>query len=60
MNPKSHQGRVIRKHKIPFRYDWEKVVTPSDGLCDLKRLALMGISMAEISFQFHVVPLDVP
>ena len=23
------QGRVIRKQKIPFRYDWEKVVTPA-------------------------------
>jgi pimeloyl-ACP methyl ester carboxylesterase len=22
------QGRVIHKQKIPFRYDWEKVVTP--------------------------------
>ena len=47
------QGRVIRKQKIPFRYDWEKVVTPVidfvasnyEGQCDLKRLALMGISM---------------
>jgi pimeloyl-ACP methyl ester carboxylesterase len=47
------QGRVIRKQKIPFRYDWEKVVTPVidfvvgnyEKQCDLKRLALMGISM---------------
>jgi pimeloyl-ACP methyl ester carboxylesterase len=47
------QGRVIRKQKIPFRYDWEKVVTPVidfvasnyEGQCDMKRLALMGISM---------------
>jgi alpha-beta hydrolase superfamily lysophospholipase len=47
------QGGVIRKQKIPFRYDWEKVVTPIidfvtdnyQGQCDLKRLALMGISM---------------
>jgi pimeloyl-ACP methyl ester carboxylesterase len=47
------QGRVIRKQKIPFRYDWEKVVTPVidfvvrnyERHCDLKRLALMGISM---------------
>lgn len=23
------QGTVIREHKIPFRYDWEKVVTPA-------------------------------
>jgi pimeloyl-ACP methyl ester carboxylesterase len=47
------QGRVIRKQKIPFRYDWEKVVTPVidfvasnyEKQCDLNRLALMGISM---------------
>ena len=47
------QGRVIRKQKIPFRYDWEKVVTPVidfvvgnyEKQCDLKCLALMGISM---------------
>jgi pimeloyl-ACP methyl ester carboxylesterase len=47
------QGGVIRKQKIPFRYDWEKVVTPViDFLirncaeqCDLERLAVMGISM---------------
>jgi pimeloyl-ACP methyl ester carboxylesterase len=47
------QGRVIRKQRIPFRYDWEKVVTPVidfvvgnyEKQCDLKRLALMGISM---------------
>src|ERR687883_412762 len=47
------QGGVIRKQKIPFRYDWEKVVTPVidfvsenyEGQCDLNRLALMGISM---------------
>jgi len=46
------QGGVIRKQKIPFRYDWEKVVTPvvDYALCrpeeiDPKRIALMGISM---------------
>jgi pimeloyl-ACP methyl ester carboxylesterase len=47
------QGGVIRKQKIPFRYDWEKVVTPVidfirqnyEEQCDLNRLALMGISM---------------
>jgi len=47
------QGGVIRKQKIPFRYDWEKVVTPVIDFvgkncieqCDLDRLALMGISM---------------
>ena len=47
------QGGVIRKQEIPFRYDWEKVVTPVIDFvadkyarqCDLNRLALMGISM---------------
>ncbi len=47
------QGGVIRKQKIPFRSDWEKVVTPvidfvSENYadhCDLTSLALMGISM---------------
>ena len=47
------QGRVIRKQGIPFRHDWEKVVTPVidyvdanyKNHCDMKRLALMGISM---------------
>jgi|KBSMisStaDraftv2_1062788.scaffolds.fasta_scaffold96469_2 pimeloyl-ACP methyl ester carboxylesterase len=48
------QGGVIRKQKIPFRYDWEKVVTPvidyaiqkkDDFAIDTKLIALMGISM---------------
>jgi pimeloyl-ACP methyl ester carboxylesterase len=48
------QGCVIRKQKIPFRYDWEKVVAPvidyainrKDELgIDPNRIALMGISM---------------
>ncbi len=45
------QGGVIRKQKIPFRYDWEKVVTPvldyarSRKEIDPSRIALMGISM---------------
>jgi len=45
------QGRVIRKQKIPFRYDWEKVITPvvdyalSLKQIDSKQIALMGISM---------------
>jgi predicted alpha/beta-fold hydrolase len=45
------QGRVIRKQNIPFRYDWEKVVSPViDYLfkrkdVDNARLALMGISL---------------
>ena len=48
------QGGVILSQKIPFRLDWEKVVTPViDFLLDNKvkydvdteRIALMGISM---------------
>ena len=52
------QGRVIRKQQIPFRYDWEKVVTPVVDFVlnnenylkhpiavDPKRIALMGISL---------------
>jgi pimeloyl-ACP methyl ester carboxylesterase len=45
------QGRVIRKQKIPFRYDWEKVITPvvdyalSLKQIDSRQIALMGISM---------------
>jgi pimeloyl-ACP methyl ester carboxylesterase len=48
------QGEVIRKQNIPFRYDWEKVVTPvfdfmtskrKEFNVDLERVVLMGISM---------------
>lgn len=48
------QGGVILSQKIPFRFDWEKVVTPViDFLTnnkekydvDAERIALMGISM---------------
>ena len=47
------QGGVIRKQKIPFRYDWENVVTPIIDYVltnraeeiDPNRIALMGISM---------------
>jgi hypothetical protein len=48
------QGGVILSQKIPFRFDWEKVVTPViDFLLENKqkyvvnteRIALMGISM---------------
>ena len=45
------QDRVIRKQKIPFRYDCEKVVTSvvdyalSLKQIDSKQIALMGISM---------------
>lgn len=47
------QGNVIRKQNLPFRHDWEKVVTPvlefmlskSEFHVDPKHIALMGISM---------------
>ena len=46
------QGEVIRKQRIPFRYDWEKVVTPVVDYAltrtkqiDPDQIALMGISM---------------
>jgi dienelactone hydrolase len=47
------QGELIRKQKIPFRYDWEKVISPVmdyaltrfGDTIDPKRMALMGISM---------------
>ncbi len=48
------QGGVIRDQEIPFRYDWEKVVTPvvdyaidrnEEFGIDVNRIALMGISM---------------
>jgi pimeloyl-ACP methyl ester carboxylesterase len=48
------QGGVIRNQKIPFRFDWEKVVTPvidfllnnKEEYCVNKQhIALMGISM---------------
>lgn len=48
------QGEVIYKKNLPFRYDWEKVVTPildfvisnqNNLNVDPKRIALMGISM---------------
>jgi pimeloyl-ACP methyl ester carboxylesterase len=48
------QGGVIRKQKIPFRHDWEKVVSPvidyaldmkTEFGIDIERIALMGISM---------------
>jgi pimeloyl-ACP methyl ester carboxylesterase len=44
------QGGVIRKQNLPFRYDWEKVVTPVVDFAlkqhevDPEKLALMGIS----------------
>ncbi len=45
------QGSMIRKQGIPYRYDWEKVVTPVVNYAltrrdvDPKRIALMGLSM---------------
>ncbi len=48
------QGGVIRKQNIPFRYDWEEVVTPvidyairrkEEFGIDVNQIALMGISM---------------
>lgn len=44
------QGAVIREQRIPFRHDWEKVVTPVVDFAlarpevDPERVALMGIS----------------
>ncbi|BCG57524.1 alpha/beta hydrolase family protein [Paenibacillus sp. URB8-2] len=44
------QGSVIREQRIPFRHDWEKVITPvvdyviSRPEVDPGRIALMGIS----------------
>ncbi len=44
------QGEMIREQKIPFRYDWEKVVGPVIDFAedlpqvDTDRIALMGIS----------------
>lgn len=45
------QGEVIKKQNIPFRYDWEKVVTPvvdyamKLDFIDKKKISLMGISL---------------
>jgi pimeloyl-ACP methyl ester carboxylesterase len=45
------QGEVIREQGIPFRYDWEKVITPvvdyvmSRPEVDQNKVALFGISM---------------
>ncbi len=45
------QGSVIRKQGLPFRHDWEKVVTPVVNYAlqrrdvDSKRIALIGLSM---------------
>jgi len=44
------QGEMLRVQNIPFRYDWENVVTPVVDFAmtqpgvDTKRIALMGIS----------------
>jgi pimeloyl-ACP methyl ester carboxylesterase len=45
------QGAPIREQKLPFRYDWEKVVTPAVDYAltrsdvDGDKLALMGMSL---------------
>jgi alpha-beta hydrolase superfamily lysophospholipase len=45
------QGQVIRIQKIPFRHNWETVVTPvvdfalTRGEVDPAKIALMGVSM---------------
>ncbi len=45
------QGKVLRLQGLPFRHDWEKVITPVvDFLCtkenvDPNKIVLMGISM---------------
>jgi pimeloyl-ACP methyl ester carboxylesterase len=45
------QGEVIRIQHLPFRYDWEKVVTPvinyalTKPRVDKHKIALMGLSM---------------
>jgi pimeloyl-ACP methyl ester carboxylesterase len=45
------QGEVIREQGIPFRYDWEKVITPvvdytlSRPEVDPDKVALLGISL---------------
>ncbi len=45
------QGEVIRLQNLPFRYDWEKVVSPAVDFAielpevDTSRIALMGRSM---------------
>ncbi len=45
------QGEVIKKQNLPFRYDWEKVVTPVVDFAlqldfiDQKKIAFLGISM---------------
>ncbi|MED4750557.1 alpha/beta hydrolase family protein [Brevibacillus choshinensis] len=45
------QGAVIREQQIPFRHDWEKVITPvvdymlTRPEVDPYRIALMGISL---------------
>jgi alpha-beta hydrolase superfamily lysophospholipase len=51
------QGNVIIRQKLPFRHDWEKVVTPvldfalsrkDEYNIDPKRIALMGISLGSL------------
>ena len=45
------QGEVLRKQRIPFRYNWETVITPvvdyalSQSVVDPNKIVLMGLSM---------------
>jgi dienelactone hydrolase len=45
------QGSALRHHKLPFRYDWEAVITPAVDFAvnlrgvDPDRIALLGMSM---------------
>lgn len=45
------QGKMLRLQNLPFRYDWEKVITPvvdfviKDRNVDKERIALIGFSM---------------
>lgn len=45
------QGAALRVHKLPFRHDWEAVVTPVLDVAvtlpgvDIHRIALLGMSM---------------
>jgi predicted alpha/beta-fold hydrolase len=60
------QGGVIKKQNLPFRYDWEKVVTPVVDFAmqldfiDQKKIALIGISLGgylaarAVAFEYRI------
>ena len=51
------QGAVIREQKLPFRYDWEKVVTPVvDFALAQKETAPDRIGLMGISFGGYLAP----